>query len=278
MMSLPNASMVPLDRQLMEDAMDESEAPLTRQQKRLLDLLKKGSSTHAGGIAEKTWSLEFFRSPGSVAPSASGHGMDLTLAHTALSPSSSSPSTLKAIPTGRTSTLPTSLIYTSLGYTSAPTDAWYDPSLSHIRNVGGRVVDEDGRLVRGVYASGWAGSGARGVLTNTMLDAHTIVDTILSDLRAHDLRALSPTTPIPPSSSPTPTPTPSTPESVVDVLNAQADLESVPPAVLDGVLAGKVMDYASWKRVDAEEVRRGGEMGKERERMGWEEARTFICH
>ena len=51
---------------------------------------------------------------------------------------------------------------------------------------------------------------------------------------------------------------------------------------MDGIMCGNVMDYVSWKKVDAEEIRRGhvDEDGKERERMTWEEARTFIsgCH
>lgn len=295
MMTLPNASMVPFDKQLMEEAMDEGEAngngngPLTRQQKRLLDLLKKGSKNVFGsGETEKTWSLEFFRSPSGVAPSASGRGLGLTLAHTALEPptasSSGSMPNRKAIPTGHTSTLRTDLIYTSLGYTSAPTDAWFDPSLGHIRNTGGRVVDEEGRLVRGVYASGWAAVGAKGVLASTMLDAHTVVDTILSDLRTQDPRALPltqpdsessqvQTTPIQPVAFPS---TASALDDVVHLLNPKADSESLPSEVLDGVMTGNVMDYASWKKVDAEEVRRGEASGKERERMEWEEARTFI--
>ena len=57
------------------------------------------------------------------------------------SPPSPSTSQRKALPTGQTSTLPTDLFYISLGYTSAPTDAFFDPALPHIRNVGGRVVD-----------------------------------------------------------------------------------------------------------------------------------------
>ena len=36
------------------------------------------------------------------------------------------------------------------------------------------------------------------------------------------------------------------------------------------------MRYEDWKRVDAEEVRRGQAGGKERERMDWAEAHTFI--
>lgn len=271
MMTLPNASMVPLDKQLMEEALDKSEGsgngPMTRQQKRLLDLLKKGGKNVFGeSDLEKTWSLEFFRSPSGVAPSASGNGMDLTLAHTALEPpqlsASGSTANRRAIPTGHTSTvtLRTDLIYTSLGYSSASTDAWFDHSLGHIRNTGGRVIDEEGRLVRGLYSSGWAAGGGKGILASMMLDAHAEVDTILSNLRTQDPQALPPsqpnsvqvqTTPIQPLPLLSSFPSSPTADDVV-LLNPEADCESVPAEVLDGVMAGNVMDYASWKRVDAE--------------------------
>ena len=36
------------------------------------------------------------------------------------------------------------------------------------------------------------------------------------------------------------------------------------------------MEYGQWKKLDVEEVRHGAEKGKERERMGWEEAHEFL--
>ena len=47
--------------------------------------------------------------------------------------------------------------------------------------------------------------------------------------------------------------------------------------VLAGLREGRVIEFADWKKVDAEEVRRGEALGKERERMGWEEAREFLA-
>jgi len=42
-----------------------------------------------------------------------------------------------------------------------------------------------------------------------------------------------------------------------------------------------MVTYEDWKKVDVEEVRRGGEVGKEvgkeRERMGWQEARALLA-
>jgi adrenodoxin-NADP+ reductase len=62
-----------------------------------------------------------------------------------------------------------------------------------------------------------------------------------------------------------------------DVLvSDDVDPESVPGSVERGVLDRRVVQYDQWKKIDAEEVRRGEEMGKERERMGWEEAHEFL--
>ena len=95
--------------------------------------------------------------------------------------------------------------------------------------------------------------GARGVLAATMLDVHAVVDSMLSDLRQQEQCPQEVQTTAVPSSPPTP-------KSDVSLsldLNPRASLEDILPPVLDGLMSGCVMDYASWKRVDAEEIRRG---------------------
>ena len=164
MMNLADASMVPLAPGILERPADGP--PLTRQQTRTLDLLRKGSKNPPGST-RKTWSLDFFRSPtGLVTPSTTSDKAILSLAHTQLDPA------LRAVPTGETSTLRTDLVVTALGHRAEPSAPWYDPALGHIRTLGARVVDATaGRIVRNAYASGWAAMGARGVLASTMLDA-----------------------------------------------------------------------------------------------------------
>jgi len=46
--------------------------------------------------------------------------------------------------------------------------------------------------------------------------------------------------------------------------------------VEQGIMEGTIMQYGDWKKVDEEEVRRGREAGKERERLSWEEMRLFL--
>ena len=125
------------------------------------------------------------------------------------------------------------------------------------------MLDAAGRALRGVYASGWAATGARGVLSATMIDAYAVADAILADhTGGSDASAV---------------PVPQDGTCSDDVLvSDDVDPESVPGSVERGVMEGRVVQYDQWKKIDAEEVRRGEEMGKERERMGWEEAHEFL--
>jgi len=135
--------------------------------------------------------------------------------------------------------------------------------------------------VQNVYASGWTATGARGVLAATMMNAYALADTILSDwLLSADGGEVH-----------------SVPLEQAGfgrgggkgglglgdvggegemVPNPDAHLTELPREVVEGLRDGEVVTYHGWKQVDAEEVRKGEEVGKERERMGWEEARAFL--
>ncbi|KAI0919954.1 hypothetical protein AcV5_001891 [Taiwanofungus camphoratus] len=268
MMNLSDASMAPLDPALLKPP-DGGKA-LTRQQSRLLQLLQKGSKNEPGSM-RKTWSLDFFRAPdGLSVPEASGSApaqAQLTLAHTMLDPFE------RAVPTGEMSTLSTSLVVTSLGHRAEPSAAWYDPALGHLRTLGGRVVDAGGRVIRNVYASGWAAMGARGVLASTMMDAYAVADVILRDaFPGKDVKTV-------PVGDVDVGAAVNEGESgeVINVMAREVTGDAPPPEVEEAWRQGLVTDYEDWKVVSTEETRRGHEMGKERERMGWEEARDFLA-
>ncbi|KAI0075035.1 ferredoxin/adrenodoxin reductase [Panus rudis PR-1116 ss-1] len=267
MMNLEDSSLEPINPDHL--AIPEG-TQLTRQQNRTMQLLQKGSKNKPGSVP-KSWSLDFFRSPTGLAPpdpsvpdaASSARPFTLSLAHTTLTPEK------KAVPTGETSNLRTSLVVTSLGHQAEPSLPWYDPSLKHVRTVGGRVVSDQGQTVKNVYASGWAAMGARGVLASTMLDAYSVADTILADAFPDTFRkegdvlgkaSLG-------SSS-----------DMAEVMSAPSDvnLESAPVEVEEAKRAGNVTDYVEWKRIDEEEIRRGQERGKERERMDWLSAKAFL--
>lgn len=262
LMNLPEASMVPIDPSLLTPSQD---AKLTRQQTRTLQLLRKGSE-RIPGTTPKSWSLEFFRSPtGLASPSTSTSLAQLLLAHTYLDPK-----TNRAVPTAETSVLPTSLVVTSLGFHSDPIMTFYDPSLGHLRTLSGRAITSSGTPMRNIYASGWAATGAKGVLAATMMDAYAVADTIISDLLSKDEEVQITSVP----SSPLPEPLF---EAEVDTLMNSNPQSDHPPLEIETALEqGLVTDYKDWKAVDAEEIRRGESSGKERERMGWEDAHTYL--
>ena len=172
----------------------------------------------------------------------------LTLAHTALDAS------VRAIPTGTTSVLHTDLVLPALGHHADPNMAYVDPALGHLRTARGRrVLDGAGRALRSVYASGWAATGARGVLASTMLDAYAVADAILADYQFGEQELEL--------------------ERSEDslVADGKVDLESVPEEVERGLQERRVVQYDQWKKINDAERWCGVEAGKERERMGWEE-------
>lgn len=270
MMNLTDASMMSLDPELLK-APPEGAAPLTRQQSRTMQLLQKGSKNKPG-TTRKTWSLDFFRSPtGLTLPDSPSSEAQLHLAHTMLDKSE------RAAPTGETSSLSTSLVVTSLGHRAEPNATWYDPALGHLRTLGGRVLDAAGRTVRNVYASGWAAMGAKGVLASTMMDAYAVADVILRDaFPGEDVRTV-PAGDIDIGAATNKAGKGETEQGLVtDVMGKEVEHDAPPPEVQAAWREGKITDYEDWKAVNAEEVRRGELAGKERERMGWEEARAFL--
>lgn len=241
MMNLEGVGLKPIDPELFKLGAEG----LSRQQSRLLDLMRKGSSTPASS-ASRTWSLDFLRSPLRITPT------EITYAINSLS------SSLSAVPTSETITTPTDLVIASVGYRSPPIHpAWHDTRLGRVRHVEGKVVREDGTMVRGVYASGWAANGARGVLASTMWDAYSVAEKIVEDVTAS---AVSGT------------------ESGRDDSDEDGVLVEGEPGLPEAIVeAGNlVVSYADWKRIDTEEVRRGIEMDKERERMSWEDVKDFL--
>ncbi|KZP25826.1 nucleotide-binding domain-containing protein [Athelia psychrophila] len=281
LINLPGASMVPIDPVLLAPP---AEVTLSRQQTRMLALLRQGS-VQAPGSTPKSWSLDFFRSPTGLAPvppsspptSASTststptstptpNHLTLALAHTALDPT-----THRAGSTGETSLLPTSLVIPSLGFHADPTSAFSDPALGYLRTLAGRIVRPAGTTLRNTYASGWAAMGARGVIASTMMDAYSVADTILGDVAGGAGGAASATTP-------TITGTTALEDEGAEAWQlSQAPPDGPPSEITEGLARGAVMTYADWKAVDTEEVARGARLGKERERMGWEAAIKFLA-
>ncbi|KII90439.1 hypothetical protein PLICRDRAFT_52176 [Plicaturopsis crispa FD-325 SS-3] len=262
MMNLSEASMVPIDPAILATPPN---LKLSRQQSRTMQLLQKGSQ-NAPGSTSKTWSLEFFRAPAGLTSPTPLSPAQLTLTHTTLDPESQ-----RAAPTDVSTTLSTDLVVTSLGFHPEPTSLFATPT---VRTLSGRVVSptDPSRILKNVYASGWAATGAKGVLASTMINAYAVADQILSDWLPKGDEAN--TTPVVPTSSPSASVSPTS--EAEEIMNSNPDLEDVNSEITAGIADGVVTEYGDWKAVDAEEVRRGETLSKERERMGWENARTFL--
>lgn len=80
-----------------------------------------------------------------------------------------------------------------------------------------------------------------------MINAYGVADTILADwLDGEDMTAET---------------------KMEEVMNPNPALDDVPVEIQEAIHQGNVIDYTTWKSIDAEEVRRGEVLGKERERM-----------
>ena len=263
LLTLPNCTLTPIPSPLLDGPSNQ-----TRQQKRILDLLRRGSvpASSLSDGKKTSWRLLFFRSPVSTASGS------ITYEVTELDQAK------KARGTGVLETIDTDLVISSVGSRTSPFDpspspsktpstgasdpsSWFDAASGRIRNAEGRVLDgtHENAIVKNVYTSGWASHGAKGVLATTMYDAYEVGDRIMADLSSPPLSSVhSVKTPM----NPNPTSLESVPEKIADVLDRKTD--------------GRVITWDTWKKVEAEEKKRGEAKGKVSERMSWSEVQAFL--
>ncbi|MDV3124539.1 FAD-dependent oxidoreductase [Mycobacterium sp. 21AC1] len=131
------------------------------------------------------------------------------------------------------SELAASLILRAIGYQGSAIEPLpFDAARGVVPNEGGRVSDEDGQPVPGVYVTGWIKRGPRGVIGTNRVCADETVAALLEDFHADRLA----------------------------------------PAVADPAGIGRLLDergsapigWAGWRAIDAAERRRGAEMSRPR--------------
>ncbi|BGP36963.1 NADPH-adrenodoxin reductase [Rhodotorula kratochvilovae] len=223
-----------------------------RAKKRALGLLRKGSATPAAD-ADRSWSLQFLRSPvellhsGAAAPSGSAGALAppqslgaVRYAHNELVPSSSHPSgdpaTFSARATASSSVSRTDVLFKSVGYRALPLPGLpFDARRGCVRNDEGRVVDERGERVQGLYTSGWLARGPTGVIATTMFDAFAAADIVASDLAS------------------------------TATAGEEGEKPELPLERLRG--AARVVSWEDWEALDRVERERGRELGKLREKI-----------
>ena len=136
--------------------------------------------------------------------------------------------------TDQEETIPVGLVFRSVGYWGKPLpDIPFNDDRGTIRNEGGRVVEEDGSPVTGVYTAGWIKRGPSGVIGTNKTCAQETVNLMVEDLAAGNL--FSP--------------------------------EHTDPGSIEALVKERQPDYVSysdWKKIDAAEVAAGESAGRPR--------------
>jgi ferredoxin--NADP+ reductase len=89
---------------------------------------------------------------------------------------------VRAVPTGEEEILECGLVLRSIGYRGEPLAGIpFDERRGLVRNLGGRVCDEDAQPCRGEYVVGWIKRGPTGVIGTNKKDAADTVARILED-------------------------------------------------------------------------------------------------
>jgi adrenodoxin-NADP+ reductase len=255
---------------------------LPRAQKRLIQLLAKGSSNDPA-TSTKSWSLDFLLSPeclnwSPIHPYRLSH---VKFSRNELDPSdpylSSAKVTPKYLSNGQRAQVdfPANTFFRSVGYKSLPLPGLedlgihFDTKRGVIPNDGfGRVTspvdtgdDErlpDGSVIShlpGLYCAGWVKRGPTGVIATTMTDAFTTADVVATDLGKHRSKG-----------SPLNAPGHST----------GLGWEGVRPEAEKRGL--RATTWKDWQRIDAAERERGQQNGKPRSKFGRVEEMLEVVH
>ena len=144
---------------------------------------------------------------------------------------------LRAVPTEEREVIPCGIVFRSVGYLGVPLpDLPFDDDRRTLPNEAGRVLDEDGAPLAGVYCAGWIKRGPSGVIGTNKKDAMETVDLLVEDAVAGRLdRGLG--------------------------LDAQQ---------VDQLLADRgveVVSYAGWEAIDAVERAQGEPLGRPRVKL-----------
>ena len=192
LMTLPSVGFEGIDPSLLPS--DPTKLP--RAQKRLVQLLSKGSSTPLSS-AMKSWSLDFFLSPLSFnnTRSSDEHLSSLGFAQNVLQEQNPlDPAARVSATDGRVS-MPASLAFRSIGYKSESIPGIKDLGVTFDDRKGILPNDPWGRIITlspnlgnaaavhipGMYCAGWVKRGPTGVIASTMDDAFTSAEVIARD-------------------------------------------------------------------------------------------------
>jgi ferredoxin--NADP+ reductase len=148
---------------------------------------------------------------------------------------------LRAVPTEERETIECGLVFRSVGYHGVPLpDVPFDQGSGTMPNDGGRVLDEAGEPIPGLYCAGWIKRGPTGVIGTNKKDATETIKLLLEDARERRLER-----------------TDASADAIVDLLVARG---------------ARPVLYAGWEAIDALERSRGEPHGRPRVKLcSWDE-------
>jgi ferredoxin--NADP+ reductase len=149
---------------------------------------------------------------------------------------------VRAVATEARQVIPCGIVFRSVGYRGVELPGVpFDPERATIRNAAGRVLDEQGKPVPGVYCAGWIKRGPTGVIGTNKKDATETVEALLEDARAGRVSAAAGAT-----------------AEAVDSLLRERGVE--------------VVMYSGWELIDRLECARGAPHGRPRVKLArWDE-------
>ncbi|PGH12821.1 hypothetical protein AJ79_04045 [Helicocarpus griseus UAMH5409] len=278
-LQLPSVSFNPIPEYLFPP--ESTIKTLPRVQKRITQLLAKGSSTKPQD-ASKSWSLDFLLSPHSFHSSPSNPDIlsHMKFTRNQLDPADPFSPTAKVTPLlqddGHVAhvDIPASTCFRSIGYQSLPLpgfedlDIQFDYSRGIIPNDGqGRIItipsstpdngkseqsamdESEPTQIPGLYCAGWVKRGPTGVIASTMTDAFATADAIAADWASHVAGSHG--------------------HAFLNTFEGGGTglgLEGVIPEARHRGL--RPTSWEDWERIDRAEMERGKAKGKVREKFG----------
>ncbi len=200
---------------------------------RNVDVLRVAAVTAPRG-ARRAVRLRFLASPAAIVGNGRVEGVEVVRNRLV----ARGDGTLAAEATDDRETISCGVVFRSVGYLGVPiAGAPFDERRGVMPNEGGRVVDETGAIVRGLYCAGWIKRGPSGVIGTNKKDAAETVELLLQDVREGRIAGGSP-------------------EGIDELLLAR------------GVA---IVDQAGWERIDAAERAAGAPQGRPRVKVtDWE--------
>jgi ferredoxin/flavodoxin---NADP+ reductase len=172
---LEDVDLVLYDEDFPEGWFDEDAEGVTNQHKVMARIIEGWREEEPKG-ASRRLHLHFFSSPVEILGTDKVEGIKFE--RTELNPDGSS-----VHGTGQFVEFPVQAIYRAIGYFGSELpEVPFDDKYGVIRNQGGRVVDEDGSQVEGLYATGWIKRGPVGLIGHTKSDATETIENLVADV------------------------------------------------------------------------------------------------